>query len=307
MAGAILCFDIGGTSIRAATAVNGARPGKVDRFATPATDREAFLARISAIAEAQPERPAAIAISLAGIVNPQTGRLVVANIPAIHGTELKTDLEARMDMPVIIANDADCFAVAEAVFGAGRGHDIVFGVIFGTGVGGGLVSGKHLINKAGGFAGEWGHGPVVPLAAGGRPIPHFACGCGVSGCVDTIAGGPGLERLHTFLHGEALSAPDILSGWHAGRREPTLTVKTCLELLSGPLAMAINLTGATIVPAGGGLARDHAFVAAIDEAVRPLTLARQRHPLVVPAASGGEPGLAGAAAIGFQTLAADPD
>ncbi|MAM09926.1 MAG: N-acetylglucosamine kinase [Rhizobiaceae bacterium] len=302
MADKILCFDIGGTAIRAATATDGALPGKVSRFETPAGDHGAFLALISSIIDDLPERPAALAISLAGIVNPETGNLVVANIPAIHGTNLKADLEDRTQLPVIIANDADCFAVSEAVYGAGRDHDIVFGVIFGTGVGGGLVSGKRLINRAGGFAGEWGHGPVVPLVVGERPIPHFACGCGLSGCVDTVAGGPGLQRLHAFLHGETRAAPAILSGWHAGEARAAQTVETCLQLLAGPLAMAINLTGATIVPAGGGLARDHALVSAIDSAVRPLTLAKPRHRLVVPATSGAEPGLAGAAAIGFQTL-----
>ncbi len=302
MADTILCFDIGGTAIRAATATDGAQPGKVTRFDTPTGDRAAFLALISSVIDDLPEPPAALAISLAGIVNPETGRLVVANIPAIHGTDLRANLEKRTGLPVIIANDADCFAVAEAVFGAGRGHDIVFGVIFGTGVGGGLVSGKRLINRSGGFAGEWGHGPVVPLVVNGKPIPHFSCGCGLSGCVDTIAGGPGLQRLHAFLHNEAMPAPAILSGWHAGDARAAQTVGTCLQLIAGPLAMAINLTGATIVPAGGGLARDHAFVAAIDEAARPLTLAKPRQRLVVPATSGAEPGLAGAAAIGFQTL-----
>ncbi|AMM83435.1 ROK family protein [Martelella sp. AD-3] len=302
MTDTILCFDIGGTAIRAATATGGAQPGKVARFQTPAGDRNAFLALVSSIIHDLRQRPAALAISLAGIVNPETGNLVVANIPAIHGTNLKADLEDRTQLPVIIANDADCFAVSEAVYGAGRDHEIVFGVIFGTGVGGGLVSGKRLINRTGGFAGEWGHGPVAPLAVGERSIPHFACGCGLSGCVDTVAGAPGLQRLHAFLHGEKKPAPAILSAWHAGEARAAETVETCLQLLAGPLAMAINLTGATIVPAGGGLARDHALVAAIDETVRPLTLARPRHRLVVPATSGAEPGLAGAAAIGFQTL-----
>ncbi|WP_319518968.1 ROK family protein [uncultured Martelella sp.] len=302
MTRSILCFDIGGTSIRAALAADGQMPGAATRFDTPARDHAAFLDRLASLAAALPQRPDAIAISLAGVVDPKTGKLIVANIPAIHGTDLKTDLHRQTGIPVHIANDADCFALAEAVFGAGKGHDIVFGVIFGTGVGGGLVSGRRLINTAGGFAGEWGHGPVVPLMAGDTPIPHFACGCGLSGCLDTVAGAPGLERLHTHLHGKNDTARAILSGWQAGETGPARTVEVFLQLVAGPLAMAVNLTGATIVPAGGGLARNHALVAAIDEAVRPLTLSKPAHPLIVPAASGEEPGLAGAAVIGFQAF-----
>ncbi len=303
MAFCVLSFDIGGTSIRAATAIDGGAPGEVSRFDTPAHDREAFLARLAGIAAELAQKPDAIAISLAGVVDPETGRMIVANIPAIHDTDLAADLEALTGIPVVIANDADCFAVAEAVFGAGRGHEIVFGIILGTGVGGGLVSGGRLINAGGGFAGEWGHGPIAPTMADGIAIPHFACGCGLSGCLDTVAGARGIERLHAHLHGAPLDSRAILDAWRAAEVAATRTVSVYLDLIAGPLAVCVNLTGATIVPAGGGLAGAHDLLAAIDEAVRPLTLWKFDRPLVVPAASGAEPGLAGAAAIAFQKQA----
>lgn len=303
MAFRVLSFDIGGTSIRAATAVDGGTPGDVMRFDTPARDREAFLARLAGIAAGLPERPDAIAISLAGVVDPGTGRMIVANIPAIHDTDLGGDLQARTGIPVVIANDADCFAVAEAVFGAGRGHAIVFGIILGTGVGGGLVSGGRLINAGGGFAGEWGHGPIAPTMAGGVAIPHFPCGCGLSGCLDTVASARGIERLHHHLGGGMRDSRAILDAWREGEAAATRTVGVYLDLIAGPLAVCVNLSGATIVPAGGGLAGAHDLLSAIDEAVRPLTLWKFDRPLVVPAASGAEPGLTGAAAIAFQQRA----
>lgn len=300
MAFRVLSFDIGGTSIRAATAVDGGMPGAVTRFSTPARDRDAFLACLAGVAESLPEKPDVIAISLAGVVNPETGRMIVANIPAIHDTDLRHDLEALTGLPVVVANDADCFAVAEAVFGAGRGHDTVFGIILGTGVGGGLVSSGRLINAGGGFAGEWGHGPIAPTQAAGLSIPHFACGCGLSGCLDTVAGARGIERLHSHLTGATRDSRAILDAWRAGDVDAVRTVGVYLDLIAGPLAVCVNLTGATIVPAGGGLSGARDLVAAIDEAVRPLTLWKFENPLVVPAESGAEPGLAGAAAIAWQ-------
>ncbi|WP_342343691.1 ROK family protein [Martelella limonii] len=296
----VLSFDIGGTAIRAATSVDGAEPGEVSRTATPAHDREAFLACLADMAARLPQRPDAISISLAGVVDPQTGRMIVANIPAIHGTDLAADLKARTGMPVIITNDADCFAVAEAVFGAGRQHDIVFGIILGTGVGGGLVSGRRLINAKGGFAGEWGHGPIAPARANGLSLPPFACGCGLSGCLDTVASARGLERLHAHFSGQTRDSRQILDGWRKGEAAAAQTVGAYLDLIAGPLAVCVNLTGATIVPAGGGLSAAHDLLDAIDRAVRPLTLRNFDRPLVVPAMSGPEPGLAGASAIAWQ-------
>lgn len=300
----VLCFDIGGTTVRAALSRNGEAPGAVSRYDTPADDHAAFLNSLNRITEAQPEKPAAVAISLAGVVNPQTQRMITANIPAINDTDFASDLEDTLGIPVVIANDADCFAVAEAVLGAGKGHDIVFGVILGTGVGGGLVCDGRLINQKGGFAGEWGHGPVAPLRAGNPPvdIPHFRCGCGQSGCLDTIAGGRGLERLHNHLCGDGKKAPAIIEDWRRGDRDATRTIDVYLGLIAGPLALTVNLTGATIVPAGGGLSSAHDLLTAIDEAVRPLTLWNFDRPLIVPAQSGAEPGLTGAAIIALQHL-----
>ena len=304
MTTSVLCFDIGGTTVRAALSRDDGAPDTVSRYDTPADDHAAFISCLKRITEAQPEKPAAVAISLAGVVNPQTQKMIIANIPAINGTDFASDLEETLGIPIVIANDADCFAVAEAVSGAGKNHDIVFGIILGTGVGGGLVCHGHLINRNGGFAGEWGHGPVAPLRTGNPPvdIPHFRCGCGQSGCLDTIAGGRGLERLYRHLCGREKKAPAIVEDWRLGAKDATRTVDVYLGLIAGPLALTVNLTGATIVPAGGGLSSAHDLLAAIDRAVRPLTLWKFDRPLIVPAESGAEPGLAGAAIIARQHL-----
>lgn len=164
----ILAFDIGGSRIRAAL-WDGAALQALGEVATPAADQAGFLQAIADFAEGKALR--GIAISIAGVVDPATGIGKVANIPAIDGLALGPALQDRVGLPVLVLNDADCFSLAEARMGAGRGHRTVFGVILGSGVGGGLVIGGKVVTGEGGYAGEWGHGPVI---GGSMPLPAAA-------------------------------------------------------------------------------------------------------------------------------------
>lgn len=303
----IVCFDIGGSAIKGGVATSAQNVRATSRRPTPGHDFDAFVAALKeGIAEAGP-RPDAVALSIAGIVDPDTGRATVANIPCLMGRPLAADLEAALGLPVLLRNDADCFALAEATVGAGAGHAVVFGAILGTGIGGGLVADGRLVASAGGFAGEWGHGPVAAriVRASAEPLPHFACGCGLAGCLDATCSARGIERLHRHLSGTALPSTAILSLWHAGDAEAARTLDAWLEILSGPLAMVINMTGATVVPVGGGLANDRGLLDALDRATRPLTLRKQADPLVVPALCTTEPGLIGAAILALQQVRRD--
>lgn len=298
----LLALDIGGSAIKAALSP---RPGSIDPIGsipTPGRDRSAFLAAIAGIVPAAVER---VAVSITGCLDPHSRRLRVANIPCIDGTTLEDLLAQSLGRPVRVANDADCFALAEATLGAGRGHRTVFGIILGTGVGGGVVIDGRILEGAGGIAGEWGHGPVVASIAGDPPavIPRFACGCGQTGCLDTVGGARGLERLHALLSGEGRPSTEIVALFEAGNAVAVRTVSVLVDLLAGPLAMAVNLLGSSIVPAGGGLARSAPLVAALDAAVRRQILRRTREPLVVPARCAGDPGLLGAAILGWAEIA----
>lgn len=135
----ILCRDIGGTAIKIAEAFSATDIRPQGRVPTPAQDYPAFVAALQAAVDAASIRPERLAFSIAGVVDPETGLATVANIPCLTGRRLQRDLEADLRLPVDLANDADCFALSEAAVGAGRGHDVVFGIILGTGVGGGLV------------------------------------------------------------------------------------------------------------------------------------------------------------------------
>jgi N-acetylglucosamine kinase len=233
------------------------------------------------------------------VVDPESGVLKVANIPCLDGRRVGAELSAALGLPVWVFNDADCFALAEARQGAGRGHRNVFGVILGTGVGGGLVLDGRIVTGSGGYAGEWGHGPVV----NGAVVPRFACGCGLEGCLDTVGGARGIERLHAHLHGEMLDSVTLLKRWRSGDPAMVHTVEVWADVVGGPLAMVLNVVGASVVPVGGGLANEPALIAVLDTAVRARVLRVADGPLLRVAELQVEPGLVGAALAGEAELA----
>jgi N-acetylglucosamine kinase len=302
----IISFDIGGSAIKGGIARSESDIVPLGRRPTPKDDFPAFVETLKSIIAETGEQPSRIALSIAGVVDPDTQRLIVANIPCIHDRNLAADLEDELGLPVLIANDADCFAMAEAELGAGRGHRIVFGAILGTGVGGGVVSDGRLINASGGFAGEWGHGPIIASQAGTPPvaIPAYACGCGQKGCVDTVGGARGLERLHKTLHDLDFSSEEIIANWRNGEEKAYRTIDVYVDLVASPLALAINITGATIVPVGGGLSNVEPLLAELDQAVRARILRKFDRPLVVRSECRIEPGLIGAALLGLKAEAA---
>lgn len=299
----ITSFDIGGTSIKAATACRADALVSIGRVPTPLDDFDAFVAAMAGLIDkggAAKDSP--IAISVTGVVDPQSGITTVANIPCIDGRNLAGQLQERFGRPVLVANDADCFALAEAHAGAGRGHRVVFGAILGTGVGGGIVAAGRLFRGGGGLSGEWGHGTAVATEVPVAPyhVPHFVCGCGQSGCVDTIGGARGIERLHRLLHGADLASTDIIAAWQAGDAAAHATVDLYVELVSVPLALTVNIVGPDIIPVGGGLGNVHALVGRLDTAVRARILRRFERPLVVPAHLTVDAGLIGAASLAFS-------
>ncbi|PJF10091.1 ROK family protein [Pseudorhodobacter sp. MZDSW-24AT] len=289
----ILCFDIGGSRIKAALAEgDGLTP--LGDCPTPVADFAAFLAALAGFAENRAVR--GVAISIAGVIAPETGRIKVANIPCADGRVLSDAISDALKVPVLLLNDADCFALAEQRQGAGRGHRNVFGVILGTGVGGGLVMDGRLVQGAGGYAGEWGHGPVL---AAPWDLP---CGCGQKGCVDAVCGARGMEKLHQGLHGVSAPSTVILADWQKGQAEAVRTVALWLDLITPPLALVMNVVGASVVPVGGGLSNVPALLTALDQRLRAAILRPTDVPLIVAAQCRPEPGLIGAAEAGREAF-----
>lgn len=300
----ITAFDIGGSTIKAASARDPDNVSVLSKRSTPLHDFQKFVAVIKELIVENPTGSEGIAISLTGVIDIDTGLAKCANIPCIDQRPMADDLERELKQPVWIANDADCFALAETHFGAARGHANVFGIILGTGAGGALVLDGKLVSGAGGFAGEWGHGPALPndCRYWPEPIPHFACGCGQKGCVDTIGGARGLERMHRHLHNVDLPSTEIINKWLCKELTATQTVNCVVDLISGPLAMVLNVTGSSIAPVGGGLSGTHQFVKQLDHAVRQKVLRNSKNPIIVPHKCKIEPGLMGAAMLGLQKV-----
>ena len=297
----ITCLDIGGSGIKGAVARSAADLQMLGRLGTPLNDWEAFVAAVGEVVALSPAPAGSpVSIAITGVIDPVTGIIKCANIPCIDGRKLASELSDRLGRPVLVANDADCFALAEAVVGAGRGHRIVFGAILGTGVGGGLVIEGRMIVGAGGIAGEWGHGPIAAMRVGDPPVdlPRLPCGCGQVGCLDTVGAARGIERLHRHFHGETLDSVAIIEAWERGDARAARTVGYYLELVAEPLALVVNVVGADVVPVGGGLSKATRLIARLDEQVRRRILRRTDAPLVVPGQLSIEPGLIGAATLG---------
>lgn len=299
----VLAADIGGSFIKLAGADASGLPLARASLPNPSGSWPDFVETLRSLADAaDPDRALTLALSVAGTIDLDTGASLAANISCITGRSLKRELTQALGRPVEAANDADCFALAEALRGAGRGHRTVFGVILGTGVGGGLIWNGHILEGAGGVSGEWGHGPVLKdRMVAGRIVPAFACGCGQTGCVDASGSARGLERIDLALHPEhaARDSRSIVDAWRAGEAEASLTVDTWLDTLAGPLALVLNTTGAGVVPVGGGLSNAVDLLAALDARLRASILRRSDAPIVKPAELGPEAGLVGAALLGL--------
>ncbi|MBQ0707277.1 MULTISPECIES: ROK family protein [unclassified Ochrobactrum] len=303
--GTVLAADVGGSFIRLARS---SHPGNIDileKLPTPAGSWDEFSGTLETALQthaANDEWP--LALSIAGLVDPDTTTALSANIPCITGHKLSLELGERLQRRVIAANDADCLTLAEAIEGAGKGHDIVFCAVLGTGVGGGLVVDGRLVRGKGGLTGEWEHGPIlntsVEIDGQTMHVPRFSCGCGQSGCVDTIGGARGIERLHRFLNAADATSHEIIQDWLAGCHKAGRTVSAYLQLVADPLAAVVNVTGTSIIPVGGGLATASELISAIDEAVRARILRKTEQSIVVPGIFGSDGGLVGAAILGHQ-------
>jgi fructokinase len=257
-AGFRIGVDLGGTKIAAvaldaADAVAAAR-----RVATPAGDYDATIAAIAGLVAALENEigsRAPVGIGIPGTIVAATGLVKNANSTWLIGRPLARDVERALGRAVRFANDANCFALSEAVDGAACGCDTVFGVILGTGVGGGIVTGGRLLVGANAIAGEWGHNPLPAPEAGEVPGP--SCYCGRSGCIETFLSGPGLAADH-FHHagrdgGGALSTPEIVAGARAGREDCRATLARYVGRLARALAGVINLLDPDAIVLGGGL------------------------------------------------------
>ncbi|MCP3711864.1 ROK family protein [Paraburkholderia sp. CNPSo 3274] len=309
----VFVADIGGSYIRLGVSDSPGSVRLVESVPTPIDSWEAFGATLESLATRHiGETRSPLVISMAGAIDPASGVICASNVPCVSGRVLGAELSSRLRRRIRIANDADCLALAEAVEGAGAGHDVVFCVVLGSGVGGGLVVGGHVVGGASGISGEWGHGLPVSTHVDfngmghAEPVSALRCGCGRLGCVDTIGGARGLERLNTLLNDEQKDSHTILDDWQQGSDRAQRTISAWLALVSEALAAVINITGASVVPVCGGLSNVAPLIDALDAAVRKRTLRAFRERVVVPGTFRRDGGLIGAAIVARQDDLREP-
>ena len=249
-----LGIDLGGTKIEAVALDTAGRELARRRVATPRGDYAGTLRAIVdlvVVIERDAGTGGTVGIGTPGAVSARTGRMKNCNSTWLNGQPLREDVEAALGRPVRIANDANCFALAESVDGAARGARIVFGVILGTGVGGGIVVDGRVLEGANAIAGEWGHNPMPWPRDDERPGP--ACYCGRAGCIETLLSGPGLAADHRRTTGEVLSAEAIVARAAAGDAGSEATLARYEERLARALAHVINVVDPDVIVLGGGL------------------------------------------------------
>ena len=252
-------IDLGGTKIEGIALDGDGTERARRRVASPIGNYDATIGAVAALVDDLEAEAGAsadgIGVGIPGAVSPATGLIKNANSTWIIGKPLGRDLEAVLGRPVRLANDANCFAVSEAVDGAGRGADVVFGVILGTGVGGGLVIGGKVITGPNAIAGEWGHNPLPWPTDDERPGP--ACYCGMRGCIETFLSGPGLARDFRRAGGGELAAPAIAAlagdGTIAGNALADAALERYEHRLARALASVINILDPDVIVLGGGL------------------------------------------------------
>lgn len=197
-----------------------------------------------------------IGIGIPGSLSPATGRVRNANFTVLIGHAFDRDLAEALGRPVRVENDANCFALAEAMAGAGQGASTVFGVILGTGVGGGIVTAGRVLAGRNLIAGEWGHNRLPALTAAELPGPD--CTCGRTGCIEAWCSGPALSADHARATGETLDPPEIAARAEAGDPAAVATLERHLGRLARALAGVVNLLDPDLIVLGGGLSNlDH--------------------------------------------------
>jgi predicted NBD/HSP70 family sugar kinase len=247
-------IDLGGTKIEAiAIEADGSVLRRI-RVNTPAGDYQATLMTIHQLVrdlEAELGAQGSVGVATPGAISPSTGLLKNSNSTCLNGKPLDRDLADVLERPVRMANDADCFALSEAADGAARGAGTVFGVILGTGTGGGIVVQGQLLSGPNAIAGEWGHNPLPWPRDDERPGP--TCYCGKQGCIETFLSGPGLALDHERQYAQELSARQIAE--RTTREDPQClaTLARYEDRLARALASVINILDPDVIVLGGGV------------------------------------------------------
>jgi len=247
-------IDLGGTKIEGVALAHDGRELSRLRIAAPRghyDDSVRAIVGLVAVIERETRSRSTVGIGIPGVVSPATGLIKNANSTWLNGRPLAEDLARALDRPVRLANDANCFALSEATDGAGAGAAVVFGVIIGTGTGGGVVVNGRVLHGANAIAGEWGHNPLPVPGDDERPGPP--CYCGRLGCIETFLSGPALSRDYAAAGGDAITAAEVADRAAAGEALASAALGRYESRFARAVASIINVLDPDVIVLGGGL------------------------------------------------------
>ncbi|MGD8925540.1 MAG: fructokinase [Thioalkalispiraceae bacterium] len=247
-------IDLGGTKIEGIALANDGTELVRYRINTPRDDYPGTLQAIHdvvAYLEQQTKQTGSVGMGIPGAISPHTGLVKNANSTWLIGEPLEKDLAEKLARPVRITNDANCFAVSEAADGAAQGAEVVFGVIIGTGTGGGICINQQVVTGANAIGGEWGHNPLPWPRDDERP--GLSCFCGQHGCIETFLSGTGLTRHYLAAGGKAERAQDVIQQVEAGEPLATKLMNDYEDRMARALASVINIIDPHVIVLGGGM------------------------------------------------------
>lgn len=289
--------DLGGSKIEAIALDSEGAVRARERQPAPRGDYDATIAAVVALVakveQAAGTRPSPVGLGMPGAISPATGLVKNSNATWLIGRPFDRDLAAALKRPLKVANDANCFAVSEASDGAAAGEPIVFGVILGTGVGGGIVVDGRPLTGANAIAGEWGHNPLPWPRDDERPGPP--CFCGHQGCIETWLSGPGLARDHLAITGQKHNAATIVAQAEAGEAAAVASLTRYEDRLARALAHVVDIVDPQVIVLGGGLSNVAELYRKLPALMAPHVFSDRVATRILPPRHGDSSGVRGAA------------
>jgi fructokinase len=289
-------IDLGGTKIEIIALDEAGAVLARRRVPTPAGDYDATVRAVAELVtgvEAELGLNGSVGIATPGAISARTGLMKNSNSTALNGHPLDRDFCAALSREVRMENDANCFALSEAIDGAAAGAASVFGVILGTGVGGGLVIDRRVVTGHNRIAGEWGHNPLPWPRDDERPGP--ACYCGKAGCVETFLSGPGLARSYRALAGGDVAGEEVARAAGTGEARALACLDLYGDRLARALAVVVNIVDPDVIVLGGGVSNIDAIYAGLPERVSGYACSDGLDTKVVRNLHGDSSGVRGAA------------
>ncbi|QBM17448.1 fructokinase [Marinobacter sp. JH2] len=296
----LMGIDLGGTKTEVILMDRQSNEHFRKRVPTPARDYRATLETIRSLALAAESKAGVsglpLGIGIPGSISGITGNVKNGNSTWLNGQPMKDDLSSLLARPVTVTNDANCLALSEATDGAGKGHNVVFAAILGTGCGAGVSINGRILTGPNGVAGEWGHNPLAWTPQ--TELDQRPCFCGRYGCNETFLSGTGLSLTHRLLHGQNLPAKTITENAHDGDKAASATLNRYLDHLARGLAAVINVLDPDIIVLGGGMSNAEQIYQELTLRLPNYVFGGECGTPVVRAVHGDSSGVRGAAWLG---------